>query len=172
MNSGSNVHPQDPSKTSRDASKTVSESIEVDAPAERLYDMVSDVTRMGEWSPETRRCTWLGGATGPAVGARFKGVNQLGGKKWGIVSVVTHAEPGVRFEFDATAGPIHYATWTYSFESTGSGTRVTETCVDRRGPILNFVGGLISGVKDRSKHNPGNIQATLTALKKAAESNS
>ncbi|MGH9050843.1 MAG: SRPBCC family protein [Acidimicrobiia bacterium] len=47
-------------------------SLHVDAPPEKLYELVSDVTRMGEWSPECRRCEWIDGATGPAVGARCR----------------------------------------------------------------------------------------------------
>ena len=41
---------------------------EIDAPAEKLWAMVSDVTRMGEWSPENVGGNWLGGATGPKPG--------------------------------------------------------------------------------------------------------
>src|SRR3954467_15899573 len=48
-------------------------AVHVDAPPETVYAVVSDVTRMGEWSPETVRCEWLGGATGPAVGANSRG---------------------------------------------------------------------------------------------------
>ncbi len=50
----------------------------VAAPPEALYALVSDVTRTPEFSPEIVSCTWLDGATGPAVGARFLAVNKLG----------------------------------------------------------------------------------------------
>ena len=50
--------------------------LEIDAPPEVVYDLVADVTRTPEFSPEVRRCTWLDGATGPAVGARFRGGQQ------------------------------------------------------------------------------------------------
>ncbi|MBP8181267.1 MAG: SRPBCC family protein [Acidimicrobiia bacterium] len=134
-----------------------------------LYSMVSDVTRMGEWSPETKRAEWLKGATGPAVGAHFRGVNKLGSKKWAIECVVTKAEPGREFAFNATAGPIKFATWSYSFEVQDGGTLVTESCDDRRGLLLTWVGALISGVKDREARNKVNISETLDALKAAAE---
>ena len=120
--------PADP--PDNDPEAATSSTLEIEASPERLYEMVSDVTRMGEWSPATRRCEWLG---------------------------------------DATAGPIRYATWTYTFEPTDTGTLVTESCADHRGFLLNFVGGLISGVKDRSVHNRQNIADTLTALKRVAE---
>jgi len=44
------------------------------ASADRVWDLVSDITRIGEFSPETFEAEWLGDATGPAVGARFRGV--------------------------------------------------------------------------------------------------
>ena len=56
-------------------------SIHIDAPPEHVYDLVTDVTRMGEWSPETHRCRWVEG-DGPAVGARFKGDNRRGRARW------------------------------------------------------------------------------------------
>ena len=51
-------------------------SVDIAAPPERVYELVSDIRRMGEWSPECKRCSWARGATGPAVGARFKARNQ------------------------------------------------------------------------------------------------
>ena len=47
-------------------------TVHIDAPPEKVYAMVSDVTRMGEWSPETHTCRWIDGATGPAVAATWK----------------------------------------------------------------------------------------------------
>ncbi len=32
--------------------------IDIDAP-ERVYALLADVTRMGEWSPECVRCQWM-----------------------------------------------------------------------------------------------------------------
>lgn len=52
-------------------------STHVAASPDEVYDLVSDVTRTPEYSPEIRRCTWLDGATGPAVGARFAAVNKV-----------------------------------------------------------------------------------------------
>ena len=51
-------------------------SIEIAAPPERVYELVADITRMGDWSPECYHCEWTKGATGPAVGARFKAKNK------------------------------------------------------------------------------------------------
>ncbi len=51
------------------------ESVCVARSPESLYDMVSDVTRMGEWSPICRACWWDDG-DGPWPGGWFTGRNQ------------------------------------------------------------------------------------------------
>ena len=82
----------------------VSVTREIGAPAELVWAMVSDVTRMGEWSPENEGCTLLGGATAAQPGARFRGVNRNGKKKWTTMGTVVNAEPGRRFSFRVDAG--------------------------------------------------------------------
>ena len=84
---------------------------------------VSDVTRMGEWSPETVRCEWIDGATGPAVGATFKGSNKRGIARWSTKPVVVAAEPGREFAFvvDETTK------WAFRCEPDGTGTRLVES---------------------------------------------
>ncbi|MEY3619020.1 MAG: hypothetical protein RL726_1718, partial [Actinomycetota bacterium] len=57
-------------------------SKEIAASPEVVWEMVSDLTRMGEWSPENKGGEWIKGATGPAVGASFKGRNSNGKKSW------------------------------------------------------------------------------------------
>jgi hypothetical protein len=94
-----------------------------------LYRLISDVTRTGEWSPETRSARWIGGATGPAAGARFRGVNRWGLVIWARTCVVEEAEPGKRFVFRTLPAPgISDSTrWSYEFEDVPCGTRVTES---------------------------------------------
>ena len=50
----------------------------IEASPEALYDLIADVTRTPERTPDIVRCEWLDGATGPAVGARFKAINKQG----------------------------------------------------------------------------------------------
>ncbi len=57
-------------------------SVFVAAPPETVYDLVADLTRMGEWSPETTEVRWLDGATQAKVGARFRGTNRNGFRRW------------------------------------------------------------------------------------------
>ena len=74
---------------------TVGEArIEIDAPPLAVYALVSDITRIGAWSPECYRCEWLHGATTAVEGARFRGHNRLGKVGWHTDAVVTVADPG------------------------------------------------------------------------------
>ena len=100
--------------------------------ADELYDLVSDLPRMGEWSPENTGGRWVNGAAGPVVGARFKGSNKKGLAKWSTDVVVTVAEPGERFSFDVTRGPMKISNWDYRFEQQGGITSVVETWTDHR----------------------------------------
>lgn len=144
-------------------------SRDVAAPAELVWSMVSDVTRMGEWSPETTSCVWKGGADGPAVGARFMGRNQAGWRRWATSCEVVACEPGRTFAFEVSAGPLSVSRWGYEIESVDQGCRVTETWQDRRGRLVTLLGGPISGVGDRPEHNRANMATTLERLGVAAE---
>src|SRR5687767_630723 len=104
----------------------------VAAPADALYAMVSDVTRMGEWSPENLGGRWLGAATGPAVGARFRGSNRRGLRRWSTTCTVVAADPGRRFAFEVAFAGIPVARWSYEFAPGNGDTVVTETWTDRR----------------------------------------
>ena len=136
-------------------------TIHIDAPPEAVYDLVSDVTRMGEWSPETYACEWLDGATGPAVGARFKGSNRMGPAKWSTKPKVTAAERGQAFAFDTG-----FTTWRYDFAPgpDGAGTTVTE-----RYEITNRVTKALTAVTGRTSRLHAGMEQTLQRLKAAAE---
>lgn len=143
-------------------------SRQIPAPAAEVWGLVSDVTRMGEWSPEATGGKWLKGASGPAVGARFKGTNEAGGKKWSTTCEVTECAPGERFTFRVTGGPFKVATWSYGFEPADGGTRVTESWTDERHPVMARLFGRITGIHDRATHNRANMERTLEALERAA----
>ena len=143
---------------------------DIAASPDEVYAAIADVTRMGEWSPECTGGTWLKGATGPAVGARFKGTNEAGGKKWATTCEVTQCVPGERFAFAVKGGPFKVATWSYEFEPTAAGTRVTESWTDQRHPVMAAIFGKVTGVTDRASHNRENMARTLESLERAATS--
>ena len=47
--------------------------LHINAPPDKVWELVSDITKMGEYSPEVVEAEWLNGATGPSVGARYRG---------------------------------------------------------------------------------------------------
>jgi hypothetical protein len=135
-----------------------------------VWRLVSDVTRMGRWSPETTGCRWLDGATGPAVGARFRGTNRRGPMLWQTTCTVTDAEPGRRFAFDVAFGPTPISSWAYDIEPVEDGCVVTESWSDRRVRAMRLASVPVMGIRDRAAHNRRGMQTTLAALKAAAAS--
>ena len=150
-------------------SDDVSVKRHIDAPAALVWSMISDITRMGEWSPESTGGSWIKGASGPAVGAKFNGTNRNGKKKWSTTGTVTAAEPGQKFAFAVDVGPIAISTWTFDIEPDGDGCNITETWTDRRGRFARMIGKPASGVADRDSHNRAGIEHTLDRLAAAAQ---
>lgn len=147
----------------------------VAAPAETVYDLVADVTRMCEWSPENTGGEWLDGARGAAVGARFRGRNRrrMG---WSTTAVVTEAERGRAFAFavgrDAPGRPD--TRWRYDFApAAGGGCEVRETCEVAKppGPLGRLLTRLGTGVSwdDRPADLVRGMEETLRRLSVAAE---
>src|SRR5688572_23685651 len=100
----------------------------IEASPEVLYDFIADVTRTPERTPDIVRCEWLDGATGPAVGARFKAINTAGkGPKWSNKPVVTVATRGEEFSFTRTEVGGGTILWRHRFVPEGTGTRVIES---------------------------------------------
>ena len=147
----------------------VTVSADIKAPAEKVWSLVSDLPRMGEWSPENTGGRWLDGANGPSVGAKFRGSNAKGLRRWSTTCLVTDATPGKRFAFEVTYGRLAISTWEYDLTGDGSSTRVTESWTDRRPAWMKLASGPVMGVWDRSGHNRHNMEETLASLKKAAE---
>ena len=145
-------------------------TVYVDASPERVYTLVSDVTRMGEWSPETHRCRWVG-TEGPVPGARFKGYNRRGRARWSNTLVVVSAEPGREFSFRRDVLPCGVCDWRYSMEPEGDGTRLTESyeVVKPDWRITNWFNGLLLGVADRDEDLIAGMRTTLAGVKAAAE---
>jgi len=145
--------------------------VHVNATPEALYDMVSDVTRMREWSPETIKCAWIDGATGPAPGARFKGTNKRGFIRWSTKPEVLVADRGREFTFvTASSGPS--TKWTYRFEpSAQGGTDLVESfeLLDPDSPIVAFVERHIMRINDRKADLEAGMQRTLERIKAVAE---
>lgn len=124
----------------------------IEASPEVLYDVIADVTRTPELSPEVVACEWIDGATGPAVGVRFRATNHAGrGPDWHNTPVITTADPGQEFAFSRTEKGAGTIVWRYVFSPEGTGTRVTESYEVTRSLTLFgwFIIGVLYGNKDR-----------------------
>lgn len=144
----------------------------IDAPPELLYDIVSDVTRTPELSPEILRCTWVGGATGPVVGARFRAINTLGrGRTWPNWPVVITADPGREFAISRTEPLAGTLEWRYRFVPEGAKTRVIESYTVTRPITRIFYLQLehVARVKDRAGDLRRGMNTTLERLATIAE---
>lgn len=131
--------------------------------------MVSDVTRMGEWSPICKACWWDEGQ-GPEVGAWFTGRNELPERTWETRSQVVAADPGRKFAWEVNNGWVY---WGYTFEPEGAGTRLTESweflAKGIEGFEERFGDAADAEIAKRSDAARDGIPATLAAIKKAAE---
>ncbi len=146
-----------------------SESIVVARSPEALYDMVSDVTRMGEWSPICTACWWDDG-DGPRVGAWFTGHNELPERTWETRSQVVAADRGREFAFLVGGAWVR---WGYTFTPVDGGTQVTESWEFLPAGITRFHDRFgedaAAQIADRTEAARQGIPVTLAAIKKAAE---
>ena len=139
-------------------------------PPDELYALVSDVTRMGQWSPVCKTCWWDEGE-GPRVGAWFTGRNETPERTWEARCQVVAAEPGREFAWEVNNGWVR---WGYSFEPDGDGTRLTESWKFLPAGIAGFRERLGEAadaeIAKRSEAARTGIPETLAAIKASAES--
>ena len=146
-------------------------SLRIAAPADVLYDLVTDPAGMGRLSPECTGGKWLNGATGPVVGATFKGTNKRGIARWSTVNTVVAAVPGQEFAFETKQSGTR---WRYEFQAEGDGTAtvVTESRAafrDRPAVAKIFSKLLLGGVEEHDDEMRTGMAATLERLKNLAE---
>lgn len=145
------------------------DSVVVARPADVLYEMVSDVTRMGEWSPVCRACWWDEGA-GPRTGCWFTGRNEVPGRVWETRSLVVTADPGREFAWVVGGSWVR---WGYALAPIAGGTRLTESWQFLPAGIARFHerygADAQAQIDDRGRAARSGIPATLAAIKAAAE---
>lgn len=145
----------------------ISASVDVAAPPERVWAVVSEVTRMPEWSPELRRLYPVGGRREPRVGMRMIGINRRGRAIWPTTSTVVRLEPE-----RAVAWKTHQsgATWTYELEPTSTGTRLTG-----RRELAKYTLGtalfapVIGGAAGHDRELADGIRSTLDRIRATVE---
>ncbi len=146
-------------------------SIIIKRSPEELYDLVADVTRMGEWSPMCTACWWDEG-DGPHVGAKFTGRNKRPERTWETRAEVVTADRGRQIAWVVVEPPTG-ARWSYSFVAVDGGTEVTETWeLPPEGSAFfkkMFGDDAAKEIGIRSDWAKNGIGSTLAAIKGAAE---
>ncbi len=147
-------------------------TVHMTADAEKIWDLISDVTRIGEYSPETFEAEWLDGATGPIVGAKFRGHVRRNGKgpTYWTTCTVTICEPGRDFAFGVGPSGKPINVWRYRLEPTANGTNVTESFELSRTPLLRVYWALLGWARGRTNRN--GMKTTLERIKAEVESGS
>lgn len=137
-----------------------------------VYDLVADVARVAQWSPECVKARWLGATSGAAPGARFRATNRSGVVRWSNTCRVVSAEPGQEFAFIAP-DPLGRPTtkWTYRLEPVNDGTAVTESFEMLRDlpTYVRVVERVVLGMKDRRALLEENLRTSLGRIKETLE---
>ena len=145
-------------------------TLHIDAPPGKVWDLVTDITKMGEYSPEVMEAEWIGGATGPAVGARYRG-HVRRNEKWPVywtTCEVTTCVPSQVFEFAVIMGERRVNTWRYEFRAgDDGGTDVTEA-FDLGDNLFTKIWRPLGGVL-RERRNQRDMLTTLERIKAVAE---
>ena len=145
-------------------------TIEIDAAPRHLWDLLTDVTRMGDWSPVCRRCEWIDGSCRAEIGARFIGHNRQGLVRWSRQCEITVSDPCREFGFRTLFKGREATRWRYRLEPTPTRTRVVESyeivSMPRWVQLLHH----LPGMRDKARRDGArNMTRTLQHLRTAAE---
>lgn len=106
---------------------TTQEQIEIQAPAERVWSIVTDIDTPALTSTEFQGATWLDGVTAPAVGARFRGDNAhdaIG--SWHTTCTVIVLDEPHEFAYAVEDPQDPSAVWRYVIEPSDEGVLLTQ----------------------------------------------
>jgi uncharacterized protein YndB with AHSA1/START domain len=144
-------------------------SIGIEAPPETVWDLLADVERMGEWSPECYQVRWLDGATSPAQpGARFKGSNRSGRWKWSMTCAIQTAKRPEEISWSTVRGGKEIVRWTYRLQRGERGTEVTESFQAISWPLdVRFFEDVV--FRHRNEDREAAMVTTLQRIKATAE---
>jgi uncharacterized protein YndB with AHSA1/START domain len=144
-------------------------TVHIAASPQQVWGLVSDITRIGAYSPETFEAEWLGGATGPVVGARFRGHVKRNGKgpTYWTSCTVTASVPGREFAFSVGSPGKPFNTWRYQLEAARGGVDVTESFALGQQLALRLYWTLLGWTRGRTNRN--GMRITLDRIRAVAE---
>ena len=138
----------------------------IEAPAEEVWALLTDLSRMPDWSPELVRMVPLKPG-GLRVGQWYLGVNRRKAVVWPTRSVVAAVEPGRRLVWDTRSSG---AQWVWELTPEGAGTRVVHRRpVPRRltGMSHLFASAFLGGVEGHADELEAGMARTVARLKSA-----
>jgi uncharacterized protein YndB with AHSA1/START domain len=145
----------------------ITASIDIDADPAAVWQVVSDLKRMGEWSPQCRKMFVFGGPV--KNGTRTLNLNHSGAMHWPTTAKVVAFEPERKIAFRITE---NRTIWTYELEPTGGGTKLTESRTIPNGitGISNFLTArLFGGTATFEDMLARGIHKTLAQIKDEVE---
>lgn len=140
--------------------------IEIDAPPAKVWALLSDLSQMRRWSPQTQLMKPLGPVQ---AGTRTLNVNRRGLMVWPTTCKLTEVVYEKKLAFRVNE---NNTVWSYELEPTATGTRVTETrrADDGIKPLSNFlVGRFMGGVPSFEVELVEGMNQSLSRIKAAAE---
>ena len=146
-------------------------TLHMNAAPDKVWSLVADISKMGDYSPEVVETEWLDGATGPALGARYRG-HVKRNEKWPVLywttCEITECKPGEVFEFAVMFGTTKANVWRYEFSGTpDGGTDVTES-YDLGDNLFTKLWYPLGGFL-RDRRNQRDMLKTLERVKAVAE---
>ena len=144
-------------------------TVHMKAPADEIWQLIADIRNTGRFSPETFEAEWLDGASGPELGARFRGHvkrNEVGPVYW-TTCQVTACEPGREFGFAVLAGDNPVNHWHYRLTPRDGGTDVTESFRLETSLFTRIYCALLGPF--RGRRNERDMKRTLERIKEEAE---
>jgi hypothetical protein len=126
-----------------------------------IWQVLTDVTRMGQWSPECTGCTWLdhGGAVG--VGTRFRGTNRWGPIRWATICTIEVFDVDKCFAYSARHWSGAQTRWSYKFARHQAGTLIRQSFESVETPTIVLLLDKVTGRPHRLKRQ---VRTTLTRL--------
>jgi hypothetical protein len=145
----------------RQVQKSARVEVVVDAPLPDVWRVVSDVTRVGEWSHECRSAAWTAGPGIAVPGARFRGRNRAGPWRWGRTCEVLGVDEPREVAWRTLSTPVFpdSTEWRIRLEPAGVGTRIVQTFRVLRAPWLldRLYARLLPNHRDRDRALAGDL---------------
>jgi uncharacterized protein YndB with AHSA1/START domain len=143
-------------------------SVDIAAPAEAVWKVVTDPTRTPQWSHECRHVEFLDGATAPGYHVRFRGTSRSGRNRWSRACTIFESDEHRQFGYLTSGGPGDATAWRFRLEPTSSGTRLSQVfqIVSMPRWVSLMVALLIPAHDDRSAALRGDLQRLAAVVER------